>query len=877
MASGDPENRFGFMLGSSADNSVDDLWFHLALERLFALAQSVATSAGFPEMTQSIAEGLLGVGGSESVSIYLLDPDRAHVHLVSSADAPDWIRASDRRQQRSLSDWPSLEEVITSGAVSNWLVADANISPGERAWYQQDGITAILVLTLSFTDDRLGFITFEKRLPEPFMRRDIDLANTVAAALTLVIVSKRALERADSQTRDQQSLARIAQAAITQRGPRDMLQGVAGVLRDLLAADCVDIELWSIAENRGDIMAQSVADDWRAPLGDAASYPLSEWPTNLRMLREHRTVVVDIDDDLATGEREYLEFRNVRQMHEIPLMYDDKFLGAIVLYFRETRVFDARTRGLIDDAAAIIALAARAALALRSTQLERRSQEWQLRVNDAVLNDAPLSVVLDEAVSALCDISNAPGCMLSITDDPTGMRVRRSCTSERFQEALADQLEPEHWPMTIDACANRHLRITAPIEDMILPADLDRMRPAGFVHLMAAPIYVDGTAYGAAVFFLTEELPPNEEVLDFIRSMTRQIAIVVRDRSARLQQDRSRRYLAAVLDVTQAAIAGSDLIQLLERIAHGCLSFDDVDGCEIELYDAATHTLTNTVFMSHRPWGVPFEAGVSFDVSNWPNSDKVISSRRVGTHLISDPALSALERQVYEQVGVGSLAFVPLLMADEVLGVMTLFREDQLPFSPQTMEFSQEIASQASQALQRSRLFSALQERAQRDGLTGLLNHRAIMEQIDATLERALETHQPMSLLLIDLDGFKLFNDLHGHLAGDRYLERIARIIEEMIPVSGVAARYGGDEFLVLLPDVDQHGAALIGLALLAHVQASSHLVEDVAVPFVCSIGSATAPLHAITRDKLIKHADLAMYDAKARGGSALGQLPPQH
>ena len=368
--------------------------------------------------------------------------------------------------------------------------------------------------------------------------------------------------------------------------------------------------------------------------------------------------------------------------------------------------------------------------------------------------------MLDEAVAALCDISNAPGCMLSITDDLTGMRVRRSCTSERFQEALADQLEPEHWPMTIDACANRRLRITAPIEDMILPADLDRLHPAGFVHLMAAPIYVDGTAYGAAIFFLTEELPPSEEVLDSIRSMTRQIAIVVRDRSARLQQDRSRRYLAAVLDVTQAAIAGSDLTQLLERIAHGCLSFDDVG--EIELYDAAAHTLTNTVFMSHQKWGVPFEPGVSFDVSAWPNTEKVVSGRKVGAHLISDPALSALERGVYEQVGVGSLAFVPLLMADEVLGVMTLFREDQLPFSPQTMEFSQEIAAQASQALQRSRLFSALQERAQRDGLTGLLNHRAIMEQIDATLERALETAHPVSLLLIDLDGFKLFNDLHG-------------------------------------------------------------------------------------------------------------------
>ena len=103
-----------------------------------------------------------------------------------------------------------------------------------------------------------------------------------------MFVSERALEQSALQTRDQQSLARIAQAAITQRGPRDMLQRVAGVLRELLAVDCVDIELWSIAENRGDIMAQSVAVDWESPLGDATSYPRA-WPTRGRPLRDVET------------------------------------------------------------------------------------------------------------------------------------------------------------------------------------------------------------------------------------------------------------------------------------------------------------------------------------------------------------------------------------------------------------------------------------------------------------------------------------------------------------------------------------------------------------------------------------------------------------
>src|SRR4051794_34698160 len=123
MSSGGPENRFGAITGSSTERSVDDPWFNLALVRLFSISQSVAASASFTEMTSRIAEGLLGLGGSESVSIYLFDHDGEHVHLLSSANAPDWTRDSDASELRSLSDWPSLEEVVFSNSGASWLVA----------------------------------------------------------------------------------------------------------------------------------------------------------------------------------------------------------------------------------------------------------------------------------------------------------------------------------------------------------------------------------------------------------------------------------------------------------------------------------------------------------------------------------------------------------------------------------------------------------------------------------------------------------------------------------------------------------------------------------------------------------------------------------
>jgi diguanylate cyclase (GGDEF)-like protein len=158
---------------------------------------------------------------------------------------------------------------------------------------------------------------------------------------------------------------------------------------------------------------------------------------------------------------------------------------------------------------------------------------------------------------------------------------------------------------------------------------------------------------------------------------------------------------------------------------------------------------------------------------------------------------------------------------------------------------------------------------ARTDGLTGLDNRRAFEESVEKEWHRAQRTGEPLSMLLIDADNFKGFNDLYGHCAGDEALVAVARCITQNVRRPGdTAARYGGEEFAVLLPDTDEAGATSIAEQIRAavHTRALGHVASSHHVLTV-SIGAATARGEAFATSRaLVNAADQALYGAKDAG-----------
>ncbi|HZA26642.1 MAG TPA: diguanylate cyclase [Actinomycetota bacterium] len=212
---------------------------------------------------------------------------------------------------------------------------------------------------------------------------------------------------------------------------------------------------------------------------------------------------------------------------------------------------------------------------------------------------------------------------------------------------------------------------------------------------------------------------------------------------------------------------------------------------------------------------------------------------------------------------------VPLIRGDRTMGVLALYgRSIPEPFVQDDVATLGSFAAQASVAVENVLLHKEAERLSITDGLTGVWNRRYLQLTLTKEIERAQRFGRPLSVLMMDIDHFKLVNDAHGHHVGDEVLVELTR--RTMSTIRGqidALARYGGEEFVVVLPETPTDGAKVVADKILAVIR-HRPFVEDEqgGVPLTVSIGVAAFPEDAATADELVRAADLAMYRAKEAG-----------
>ena len=210
----------------------------------------------------------------------------------------------------------------------------------------------------------------------------------------------------------------------------------------------------------------------------------------------------------------------------------------------------------------------------------------------------------------------------------------------------------------------------------------------------------------------------------------------------------------------------------------------------------------------------------------------------------------------------------PLIVSGEVIGSV-LLGHDQ-PLAPQQLDTIKQSVFQAAPLLGNLRSLALAQFRANNDFLTGLANKRATEDTLRRMVAQANRSLSPLAAIMVDLDHFKKINDLHGHGVGDEALAAVGAALADSIRASDYAGRYGGEEFLLLLPDTGSDDAAHVAEKVRLAIAAIS--IPALQGPLTASFGVAALPADSGDASGLLRQADRALYQAKAEGRNRVGQ-----
>jgi diguanylate cyclase (GGDEF)-like protein len=400
------------------------------------------------------------------------------------------------------------------------------------------------------------------------------------------------------------------------------------------------------------------------------------------------------------------------------------------------------------------------------------------------------------------------------------------------------------------------LLIRSDLEAVRQKLGLDFIPPRPAKSFCAAPIFLGGKPAGVMAALSSErEYLFEARDLEVMKTAAGQVGVAVENARLFTQEQRRARHLAFLNNISKTAISSEDAEQMMGDIVREIQKNFHYDHIGIGIMDYATKDIE-----------IRAEAG---------STSQALGKRiAVGAGILGRVARTG-ESALVQNAGSGQLAGVlsesravlclPITYGETLLGVLNVESRDENAFAPQDVLIMNTLADLLATALHNSFVFQKMQQTSITDGLTGIKTRRFFWEALSSEWKRASRSGRPFSVVLIDLDKFKEVNDTLGHLEGDLVLARVGRLLEQKCRQSNVVARYGGDEFIILMPETGIEQAQVLAERLRLWLATDPMLEEH---KITGSFGVASFPVHGYSVEDMIRVADAGMYVSKHAGGN---------
>lgn len=360
----------------------------------------------------------------------------------------------------------------------------------------------------------------------------------------------------------------------------------------------------------------------------------------------------------------------------------------------------------------------------------------------------------------------------------------------------------------------------------------------------------------------------SSEDVGLLEAIGRQLAIALENSHLYADSRRKAREFEGLNQIGRAMAATFNLQEILTRISEAVSNLFHARAMSLMLLSSDGQALS-TVAGSNL-FEEKSQAGESQDARQGgsPSFLAVREKRPVAVPDLAVDDVHAAWLQTAREHGYRSFLAIPLIVQEKALGCMNLYLTDPHEFDDDEIQILSTFASQAAISIENARLFEEARQLAITDELTGLANHRQFYQQLTREVQRAHRYGRPLTLLMLDVDHFKEYNDRYGHLAGDHALRDLAYVMRCNARNVDILARYGGEEFAIILPETDLSRAAFQAERIRSAVAAHLFRSKDPSFRGVLtvSIGVTALTPGIRTIEELVHDADQAMYLAKTRG-----------